>query len=155
ILPNPDARLYNLEMTSNLGSSLEFLRLVRESLYSIARTPEIALGNMTGVGALSGVALAILFQPLLDKTESKRMVYGEMLENLNARLLVLNGSRESVDDIDCKNTWPELLPRDDVAERQSLQIDDQLGILSKQTLSDKLGYDLETEVARKKDEQAK
>jgi hypothetical protein len=154
ILPNPDARIFNLEMTGNLQSSLDFFRTLKEALFTESRMPEIALGSMQGVGALSGVALEILYQPLLDKTETKRLLYGEMLRDLCARMLVIGGFRPSVDDVEVRVTWPEILPRDMVQERQMLQIDRELGIVSKDTAATKLGYSYEIEQEKRKKEQA-
>lgn len=149
VLPHPDARLYNLEMASDLGAAMNFLNLLRETLYAEARVPEIALGNLASVGALSGVALKIVYQPIIDKTEVKQSLYGEMLEAINAAILVMGGFRDSVDDVVVRNIWPELLPIDDLTERQLLQIDREFGV-SIQTILSKLGYDYETELAKRK-----
>jgi hypothetical protein len=154
ILPNSEARLFNLEMAGNLESSLEFFRTLKEALFTESRMPEIALGSMQGVGALSGVALEILYQPLLDKTETKRLLYGELLQEICARMLVIGGFRQSVDDVEVRVTWPEILPRDMVQERQMLQIDRELGIVSKDTAATKLGYSYEIEQEKRKKEQA-
>ena len=44
--------------------------------------------------------------------------------------------------------WPELLPSDPLQERQYLLLDDQMGIASKETISQHLGYEWETEQKR-------
>ncbi len=149
ILPNPDAKIWNLEMIGNLQSSLEFFKTLKEALFTEARIPEIAIGSMQGIGALSGVALEILYQPLLDKTETKRLLYGGLLSHLCACMLVIGGFAQDIDDVDTKITWPEILPRDMLQERQMLQIDKELGVVSDQTIADKLEYDYETEKERK------
>ena len=154
ILPNPDAQLFNLEMSGDLGASLSFFQTLKEALFTESRMPEIALGSMQGVGALSGVALEILYQPLLDKTETKRLLYGELLRELCARMLVIGGFRQTVEDVDVTITWPEILPRDMLQERQMLQIDRDMGLVSKDTVASKLGYSYETEKKKREQEQS-
>lgn len=145
LLQNEKAELHNLEMQSDLASSLEFDRRIDEGIHEISRVPAIATGKLETIGDLSGVALAILYQPLLEKTETKRGTYGELLTELNRRLLALGGFGE---ELRPKNVWPELLPRDPKAEREALLLDDQLGVASKETIAGKLGYDWETEQER-------
>lgn len=119
-----------------------FDRRLDEAIHEASRTPAIVTGKLESVGPLSGVALQILYGPLVQKTEGKRRSYGDMLSELCRRLLELEGYGPS-------NTvsivWPEIVPQDMVSERQSLVIDASLGVVSKGTLATKLGYDWEAE----------
>src|SRR5690606_15610206 len=98
---------------------------LREALHEVARVPEVATGRMENVGQLSGVALSILYQPLIEKTETKRCTYGDLLVELNRRMLALGGFGE--DNITVLH-WPELLPGDVLQERQAALLDHQLGV---------------------------
>jgi hypothetical protein len=141
ILPGANAELRNLEMQSDLASSLTYLDRLRQALHEISRVPEVAMGNLERAGSLSGVALQILYQPLLEKTGTKRLLYGDMLVELNRRLLAIGGFG---DDNYTVIHWPELLPADPMQERQAALIDQQLGV-SKDTILQKLGYDPDLE----------
>jgi len=145
VLPSPDAELHNLEMESDLSSSIAFYERLREALHEISRIPEVATGKLDRTGQLSGVALAILYQPLLEKTESKRRTYGDMLVELNRRLLALGGYGEENHTV---IHWPELLPRDMLQERQAALLDEQLGV-SRDTILTRLGYDAELEAQKR------
>ncbi|NOZ27974.1 MAG: phage portal protein [Chloroflexi bacterium] len=141
VLPGEDAELRNLEMESDLESSIRLYERLREALHEVSRTPEVATGKLERAGALSGVALQILYQPLIDKIEAKRLTYGEMLVELNRRLLEMGGfGPDNVVTIH----WPELLPKDVMAERQAALIDQQLGV-SQDTILQRLGFDPELE----------
>jgi len=146
ILPGENAELRNLEMQSDLASSLRYLEMLRQSLHEISRVPEVATGNLDRAGSLSGVALQILYQPLLEKTNTKRLLYGDMLTELNRRLLAIGGFG---DDLRTALHWQEMLPQDPMQERQAALIDMQLGV-SQDTLLQRLGYDPDLE--RKKRE---
>lgn len=135
-LPSGDADLFNLEMQSDLASSLALYRAVKEGLHETSRTPLAAVGTVENVGQLSGRALRILFMPLLQKTEAKRRSYGHLLETLCRRLLEVAGRGTH----QVRVVWPELLPTDPLEDGQALLIDKQLGA-SRDTLLSKRGYD--------------
>lgn len=141
VLQSPDAEIHNLEMQGDLTSSLEFYKRLKEAMHEIVDVPEVATGKVESIGTLSGVALQILYQPLIDKTKSKRETYGEMLIELNRRLLELSGfGPDNITEIH----WPELLPKDIMQERQAALLDQQLGV-SQDTLLMQLGYNPDLE----------
>lgn len=141
VFPSPEAELRNLEMQSDLASSIQLFRYLRESLHEIGRVPEVATGKLENAGSLSGVALQILYQPLLEKTETKRHTYGDLLVDLCRRLLEVGGFGTKV-----KPTlhWPELIPGDPEVEAKTLLVWSQLGV-SQDTILRRLGLDPETE----------
>lgn len=141
VLPGLDAELHNLEMTSDLASSIALFERLREALHQVTRVPEVATGKLEHVGALSGVALQILYQPLIEKTETKRRTYGELLVELNRRLLALGGFGE---DHHTVIHWPELIPSDPLQEAQAAVLYQQLGA-SDDTLLQRLGFDPDLE----------
>lgn len=141
VLNAPDADLFNLEMSTDLGSSIEYFKRLREALHEVTRTPEVATGKLEGAGALSGVALRILYGPLEEKTQTKRLTYGEMLIELCRRLLEMGGfGSENIVTIE----WPAIVPTNEVEEREVAIMDEQLGA-SKDTLLTRLGYDADDE----------
>lgn len=145
VLPSPDAELRNLEMISDLSSSIALYERLREALHEVTRVPEVATGKLDRAGALSGVALNILYQPLLEKTETKRRTYGDLLVELNRRLLALGGFGE---DNRTVLHWPELLPGDPKAEAETALLHQQLGV-SQSTILQKLGYEPELEAQKR------
>lgn len=145
ILPSPEAELHNLEMASDLNSSIALYERLREALHEVSRVPEVATGKLDSAGALSGVALQILYQPLLEKTETKRRTYGDMLVELNRRLLEMGGY--GADNITVIH-WPELLPSDSYQEAQTMLVHQNLGV-SNDTILARLGYDPDLEKQKK------
>lgn len=145
ILPGENSELHNLEMTGDLSSLIQLYEKLKQAVHETTGTPEIATGKLENAGQLSGVALEIMFAPLVQKTEEKRLLYGEMLVEINRRLLDMggfgSGNRVSI-------TWPEVLPKNAMEERQVAMMDEGLGI-SKETLQEKLGYDPEQERERR------
>ena len=148
IMPSAEAELHNLEMGNPMGSTSELDRRLDEAIHEISGIPPIATGKLESIGQISGVALQILFAPLIEKTRTKRALYGTMLGELNRRLLALGGFGE---EHRVENIWPEMLPWDPRQEAETLLLHQQLGV-SKQTALDKLGYDSESEQEKRQQE---
>lgn len=127
------------------SSSLELYEKLQNALYTVTKTPELAMGKMDNVGQLSGLALQILYGPLLSKTNTKRAMYGPMLQRLNQALLALAGFAA---DVPIMLQWQNPLPQNGLEERQVAQIDKALGV-STDTILTKLGYDAETEASKR------
>lgn len=152
-LPSPDARIDTLPVAGDLSSSLDFLAVLRETMHATTRTPEVAIGKMNDVGALSGVALSILFGPIVAKTEQKRLGYGPIVEDAIRQYLVLTRTIEDVDAVDVETTWPEVVPVNPKEERETALLDHDLGV-SRATLLENLGYDPDEESDRRSEEDA-
>jgi len=71
--------LQYLEMTGDIDKVLSIYKELKMFAHELSRIPEVATWRVESAGQLSGVALEILYQPLLEKTETKRMTYGDML----------------------------------------------------------------------------
>jgi hypothetical protein len=142
------ATLGLLQINSDLAGTAEFARRLEEAVHELTATPAIATGKLESVGALSGVALQVLYAPLTAKTEKKRGLYGDLLEELCRRILDLGGYGYE-NDVDV--TWPETTPQDAKAEAETLAIHKTLGV-STDTILDKLGYDATAEAENKQGE---
>jgi hypothetical protein len=147
-LEHPDAMLDNLEMKSDLASSIDLYRRMVAALHETTRIPEVATGKLDSAGQLSSLALRILYAPLLQKTESKRRTYGDGIKTLYDRSLTLMGYESQTVEI----VWPEILPTDPEALRRTALIDSQLGV-SRTTILEQLGYDPELEAEGRQEDQ--
>ena len=141
IFTNPDASLHNLEMQSDLTSSINYYQRLKEALHEIACVPEVATGKLDNIGQLSGIALAILYQPLLDRTEQKRLTYGALIVELFRRLLEMAGYGN---DNLVTLTWLKLLPENKAEQLQAALLAKELGV-SVDTLLRELDYDPDAE----------
>lgn len=148
VLPNKDAELGLLEMKGSPALFDQLYVRLREALNEIARIPEAATGKMENIGVLSGLALHILYQPLLELSAQRRMLAGPGLEEVSRRVLVMGG----FSGLHVSAEWPELLPGDPEMEGRVLAQDREMGLASIETLSRKRGYNPEKEAARMKRE---
>lgn len=147
-VPNPDAKISNLEMQSDLGSSMAFLQLLQQWFFAEHRAVDLAsfgadLGNLTNFG------LRTMYKDALDKLATKRALYGKALADISERSLALMGmvGRPTI-------TWPDPLPFNDAEEIAGIQTEMGLGILSKETAASLRGRDWEMEQERIAEETA-
>lgn len=157
-LPSPDSRLTMLEMRSNLDSIRNFSADIRSDMDEQSRVPAVALGRLVDLpkGNISGVALSLLFQPLIEKTIQKQRLYGDLIRDVSRAALVLGGiiPLEDYEDYEIDLQWQNLLPVDDLAAAQTAMLLQQLGV-SNATLLAQLGYDADAEADKSADEDAK
>ncbi len=83
----------------------------RETISEISETPQVAFSKIEGgMTDVTGIALKLLFGPLLKKTDRKRTTWGPALE----RLMIMALAAEGFEDIaqeDLSITWPDPLPQ--------------------------------------------
>lgn len=141
-LPNMESDLQVLQTLSNLSPSIQYADKQRQMLLEMVQVPAIALGQFDSAStAISGVTLSILYAPILQKNDLKRVSYGDMIERINYKMLALMGHEDTETYEDqLILVWPEAMPGSSYLERQTLSQDQLLGA-SNYTLLSRLGYD--------------
>jgi hypothetical protein len=150
LLPDTDSEIGTLEPRSHVADHVELYRVVKASLHEIARVPEITAGRLEGIGQLSGLALQILYGPLVRKTETKRRLYGELVRTVSQRMLELAGFGAEVE-VDLH--WPEVVPSDDLEQATAAEALQRAGV-SRATALQAMGYDPEAEAEHRQEEAA-
>lgn len=144
-----DSDLKILEGLANMDSQIAFVESMRKQLLEALRIPPIALGDINTMStSMSGITMAVLYAPIIQKTDLKRIEYGDMLDRINKKLLILHGYEDAMDYDDLIVVWPEAMPGSSYVERQTLLEDQTLGV-SNYTSMKRLGYDPDREAARK------
>lgn len=158
MMPNfsgDNAEIRQLEAGGDIAGSIAYLTMMVQSAMDTTRT--VDLHTMADkLGALTNFALKVLYFDALQKLNTKRELFGEMILELNRRLLVLGGySVEDVGEI----IWPlNVLPVDNEAEVRTLKEEVDAGFMSKEDAIKARGRDPEKvkiRIAAEKDEDAK
>lgn len=143
VLQSDKAKVQRLETTSQLEGPLGVYDRMRQAFHTMTRIPEVASGKLENAGSLSGVALSILYGPIVELTGAKRPSYGPCTGELALRVLELAGLGGALD-YRARVKWPEVVPGDPESERRVAAMDHDLGV-SKATILGNLGYDPEHE----------
>lgn len=77
-----DAKIYNLELQSDLTSSQTYLEYIKSSALEVGEIPSVLL-ETPSISNTSGVALHLQYQPIVDKTKRKLPFYEKGFEQIN------------------------------------------------------------------------
>lgn len=134
-----------LEMKAALEGPLSFWKQMKSALHELTRFPEVAAGKVEQIGNLSGLALKVLYGPLVEKTDEKRDTYGATLIEICSRALELKGLGK---DLRPSISWPEIVPDSPLDEAMFLETAQRMEVVSKQTIAERLDLDWDVEKGR-------
>ncbi len=148
----PDGKIMAVAIASDLANSLAFQADLRSDMDEQSAVPAVALGRLKDIvkGRVSGITMELMFQPLLQKTEKKRCLYGELLIDVSKALLILG---KFSPDIEVSLEWQDPLPHDDLETVNAALAKQKLGV-SNETLIAEMGYDSQMEMDRSNTEAA-
>jgi len=152
-----DASVFNLESRGEMSGALEYIQFIKRTMHEITGVPETALGQMQPISNTSGVALAIQYQPMMNRFMMKKVHFTKGLERVNELIirtaaifepymLSYDPSRaeqpekdqatqlDPADPLIYKTTvhWPEPLPVDVLIKLNEVQSKLALGLESKE-----------------------
>jgi hypothetical protein len=115
------------------------LARVRETISEVAETPQVAFSKVdSGISNVSGVALRILYGPLIAKTERKRQSWGPSMERAMWMALRCEGHMDlELDEISIE--WQDPTPVNEVEEWEIYAHKVEMGVSKKQVLRE-AGY---------------
>ena len=143
-VPNADARVFNLEMSSDLSASLRFLQILTDAFLSESRV-NILSGDPSHVQDVTNLAIRALYMDMIAKNGVLRRQYGTGIAAISQRLLMLDGREYGVPPV---VHWPEALPVDHREQVELVAKQVELGVLSPQSAAAQLGVDGVLEQAR-------
>jgi hypothetical protein len=151
-----DASVFNLESRGEMAGALEYVNFLKRTMHEITGVPETALGQAQPVSNTSGVALAIQYQPMMNRFMMKKIHFTKGLERLNEiiirtaaifrpEMLMYDPSqaaqmeRDNLPQLDPMDPltyktevhWPEPLPVDVLIKLNEVQSKMALGLESK------------------------
>ena len=137
------ARAYLLDLLQGGGIKLhvDFIDLIYRSLHDLSEAPRISFGD--NPRSLSGVALEMELNPLLQKVRRKRLIRAAVYKERNEMVLRILEKRTGVKHLPVKQrvVWGPVLPQDRsrlVQEQQTLVA---AGIQSRRRAMENLGIE--------------
>jgi hypothetical protein len=143
-IPNESAKVFNLEMNSDLASSMSFMHFLTEAFMAQSRVSMLRGGpdqfkNITNLG------IKAAFLDMIAKNEILRRQYGQAIAQISQRLLMLGNRPYAVQPI---LRWSSALPISEAEAAQVAQTEIAMGVLSRETAAGKLGLDWQHESSR-------
>jgi hypothetical protein len=140
-----DAKAYLLDLLQGGGVNLHinYIDLIYRSLHDLSESPRSAFGGIEK--SISGVALEIELQPLLQKVRRKRLIRTVAYNRRNEMILKLmekfGGEELGASKIagNLRVVWGPVMPRDMEAKVSNEQVMVQTGIHSRRTAMGEIG----------------
>ncbi len=153
-----DARAYLLDLLAGGGIRLhvDYIDMIYRCLHDISEAPRAAYGGIER--ELSGVALELELQSLLQKVRRKRIIRTAVYNTRNRMILALHKiyNGEDLTDVQPRVIWGAVLPQDRARLAQNEHLLVQSGVHSRRTAMDELGIrDPEAELNRWLEERAR
>lgn len=151
-----DASVFNLESRGEMSGALEYIQFLKRTMHELTGVPETALGQFQPVSNTSGVALAIQYQPMMNRFMMKKVHFTKGLERINElvirtaaifepQMLQYDPSKSAMPERDQATAldpgdpltyktmihWPEPLPVDQLIKLNEVQAKMALGLESK------------------------
>lgn len=158
------AKVYNLELQSDLGASNSYIDRVRDSIYNVGSMPKLAIGGETAPSNLSGLALQIAFMPLTDLINQKRVQSAKSIVYINKvilkigiveKLIDIPEGVEAFDFFTHRIWWGDLLPKDRTVELEQIQLELKAGLTTREDAMTRLYKDNVSDLSMKIDEDVK
>lgn len=146
-IADKEARVENLEMESDLESSRANANDIKSDFFSDAQTVDLATVK-DKAGALTNFGLKLLFTEALGKNAKKRRLAGRGLANLITCVGTLMGQMWN----GVKVVWADPLPENKVEQVTNAKEEIAMKVSSRQTQSERLGYDWQRELKQMADE---
>jgi hypothetical protein len=165
-----DASVTNLESRGDMAGAMTYIQFIKRSMHEITGVPETALGQFQPVSNTSGVALAIQYQPMMNRFHMKRIHFTKGLEKVNELIirtaaifepqwLVYNPTLGEPPEVDqfpqldpadpltyrTQIHWPEPLPVDVLIKLNEVQAKMGMGLESKEGALRALGEEFPRE----------
>lgn len=165
-----DSKVYNLESKGEMGGALEYIQFLKRTMHEITGVPENALGQTQPISNTSGVALAIQYQPMMNRYSMKKIHFTRGLEQINEliirtaavfmpEMLMWDPSGAAAPEADqlqvldpadpltyqTQINWPDPLPVDQLIKLNEVQTKMMLGLESKKGALSILGEEFPNE----------
>jgi hypothetical protein len=81
------ASVFNLESKGDMAGAIGYVELIKRTMHEITGVPETALGQAQPISNTSGVALAIQYQPMMNRYHMKKVHFSKGLERVNELII--------------------------------------------------------------------
>jgi len=147
-----NAKITAVAIPTDVVNALAFAANLRSDIDEQSGVPGVATGRIADLprGTMSGIAIELLFMPLIKKTDKKQCLYGDLLIAVTQAILTLSHIDGT---FTVELSWQSALPDDDLLSVQAAIAKKEIGI-SDATLQREMGYDPDEQMALAQTEDA-
>lgn len=146
-----DANVFNLTLDTDLSAAMQFTERLKTAMHEFAEVPENTLGQLQPISNTSGAALELTYQPLIQQSDNKRLMYSEGIKRINYMTIEIMKARGHNDPLfrglpadfnekyEVEPVWTYGLPKDRMNELNMADIELRLGLGTRKEIMRRLG----------------
>jgi hypothetical protein len=138
---NPETKVINLQANADIEGSMLYAKSLESGIFELMREVPPAVVAQLGSG-LTNFVMRVVYSDAIDKTDTKRELYGDAILEINRRLLVLNGNESADPGL---IVWGAALPENPVEQIATDTFLLDKGLVSKKTIAEKYDVDYDAE----------
>ncbi|HRE49646.1 MAG TPA: hypothetical protein PLD47_18120 [Aggregatilineales bacterium] len=146
-IPARDAQVFNLEMKTDLASSMNFLNFCTRSFMAERRVIQHE-GSLSEMRYVTNLGIRALYLDQLARAEELRRNYEPGIAALSRTMLMLSGRYDGRTPLDVILHWRDPLPVGDLEMLEALERERAMGIISRETAARERGRDWRMETTR-------
>ncbi len=135
LVPDPAAKVYNVEMQSDLSSSMSFLNYLNDAYLTLARVV-VMKGTVKDFQRVTNTGIRAVFLDMIAKNQTLRWTYGTGMQKLSQAIL-FRGNKAVVNTPSV--VWTDPLPTDQLELVNQLAIEQGNGWNDPESISKQLG----------------
>ena len=147
-IANPDAKVYNLEMQSDLSAAMNYVQMLERAFFAQSRVVRLS-GDVQDMQRVTNLGIRALYIDQLAKTEDLRRRFEWGIQEISRRMLALMGRTPQRPRVH----WPDPLPQDPLQTVELMERERQLGLVSKATMAHSLRIDWGIEQERMREDE--
>lgn len=136
-IDDKDARAQMLEMRSELQASMNLLLALENFFFRRARVVQLG-GNLDAFRGVTNLGIRAAYMPMIAKNSTLRRSYSTFIERVSKVALMLANKPW---DVPLRIRWGSALPVDDKEELMNLQMEMNMGIMSKRMAATRRKHD--------------
>ena len=133
-IKSPDAKVYNLEMSSDLSSSMSMLETLVNRFFRQARV--VIIEGVDNFRGMTNLGVRASFAPMIAHNETLRRQYSEGIKRISMLMLELS---DLPTDVRISVVWGEALPVDASQELSLIERQVALGVMDIEQAKQRLG----------------
>lgn len=143
-IPVAGAQVFNLEMQSDLGASIELMDKARSTFFAQTHVVDTTT-QRDKIGQITNFGLQVLFSDMLDHTKTVQQLYGNGYRELFKRAMYIMGDTTADKPL---ILWANPLPVNRTELVNAVRVEQAIGLTSPQTLTESLDRDPDNEQLR-------
>lgn len=124
----PGSDIKNLELKGDMKASMDYINLIRSSMFELTGTPPLSLAGPEHVSGSSGATISQAYSPLTEIRDVKTELYGTGIREINVLLLKILLLKDAKFASKMKDIDPDIRYKTEIAWAEPFRRDESIAL---------------------------